>query len=100
MEQRACCGRILRRLKDGFSKARIIELKDKTEKGFDEFIEKFGNDGFWQFLVYIRQKYEWEVEWEYTTEFCMLDYPNDTLTWEMDWNGGQKVEYLAVCCIK
>lgn len=83
-----------------FPKLEFIELKDKTGKGFVEFVNKKRTEGFWQFLVYIRQKYEWESEWEHTIEFCMLDFLNDTLMWEMDWNEGQKAEYLAVCCIK
>lgn len=82
-----------------FPKLEFKELKGRTEKDLSEFVEAKQADGCWQFLVYIRQKYDFEPEWEYFIAYCSCDIANNFLIWETDWNEGQKAEYLAVCCI-
>lgn len=73
-------------------------LKGKAEQDLLEFMDESEAKGYWQFLVYLRQKYDFEEKWCYSIEYCFHDISNDCLTWEFDWNEGQKVEYLAVFC--
>lgn len=75
-------------------KIKFVELKDRTEKGLIDFITEHREER--SFVVYIREKWREEEEWEYHTENCNVFYYND-IGWLIDWNEGQPfVEYLAV----
>ena len=52
------------------------------------------------FLVYLRNKYKNETEWEYLIECCSL-YNQYDVEWFNDWWEGQEdVEYLGVAVIE
>lgn len=87
-------------------KLRFEELTDKTQEGFDKYLDSSVLNGGDRYLVYLRQRYDWqeENEWEYLLEYLSMDWQHydkiPTGVWETDWNEGQQiVEYLAVCSI-
>lgn len=75
---------------------KFIELQDKTEAGLMAYLMEH-RDG--DFLVYLRQRYTEDAEWDYSIEGGSLcNY--DDLEWFMDWHEGQDfVEYLAITVI-
>ena len=76
------------------------ELKDKTEKGLEQYIEMVKKTEYaYQFLVYIRQRDSINCKWHYSIQYCCYDTSEDVLKWEYDWDEGQEYEYVAVCCI-
>ncbi len=87
-------------------KLKFHELKDKTEEGFDKYLEQSTANHGDRYLVYIRQRYKWQEanDWEYLLEYLSMDWQHydkiPTGVWERDWNEGQDiVEYLGVCSI-
>ena len=51
------------------------------------------------FLVYLRNRYQHETEWEYLIECCSLYNQNDIL-WFNDWDEGQQyIEYLGIAVV-
>jgi len=80
-------------------KVEFVELKDKTREGVRDFLLSNLEEPYYP-IVYLRQKYALEDEWEYIYCAVALDYDMETLAWFWDWNEGQKyVEYIAVSII-
>lgn len=59
----------------------------------------YENPGASCFLVYLRNRYQHETEWEYLIECCSLYHQNDIL-WFNDWDEGQQyIEYLGIAVV-
>ena len=68
--------------------------KGITEEELNDYMEE-NDEG--SFLVYLRYKYDFEEEWDYSIECASYDCCRDTVCWLNDWyEGQQNVEYLAI----
>ncbi len=68
--------------------------KGMTESELDDYIAE-NDDGV--YLVYLRYKYDFEEEWDYSIECAAYDYCRNAICWLNDWfEGQQNVEYLAI----
>lgn len=69
-------------------------LENRDEKSVIEYMNIHPEVS--NFMVYLRCKYEHQIEWEYLIEACAPDW-NDEILWLIDWHEGQQdVEYLAI----
>lgn len=77
-----------------------INFEPLIDNSRDELIKKiYENPCVSCFLVYLRNRYQHETEWEYLIECCSLYNQNDIL-WFNDWYEGQQyVEYLGIAVI-
>lgn len=68
--------------------------KGMTASELYDYMEENDDDSF---LVYLRYKYDFEEEWDYSIECASYDCCRDTVCWLNDWyEGQQNVEYLAI----
>ena len=68
--------------------------KGITEEELNDYMEE-NDEG--SFFVYLRYKYDFEEEWNYSIECASYDYCRFTVCWLNDWyEGQQNVEYLAI----
>lgn len=59
-----------------------------------EFYQKVDGECHEDLIVFIRQKYKSEKEWEYTNQLCLAE--GIGFVWQVDWNEGQEdVEILG-----
>ena len=55
------------------------------------------DDDYCNYLVYLRYKYDFEKEWDYSVQCVSIDCCEECLNWLDDWyEGQQNVEYLAI----
>ena len=76
------------------------EFQTRTEEELNQYLKDHAG---WAFLVYLRQKYEYETEkdWEYLLEFISpRDFDGDDYIWDNDWWEGQEcVQYFGAAKI-
>ena len=100
------CGEVLQHffyiaymLEKEFRKNKIKQLDvsssmKNTEEELDNYMAENDDDSF---LVYMRYKYDFEEEWDYSVECAAWNACEDTISWLNDWyEGQQNVEYLAI----
>lgn len=68
--------------------------KGMTESELYDYMAENDDGGF---LVYLRYKYDFEKEWDYSIECASYDCCRDAVCWLNDWyEGQQNVEFLAI----
>ena len=68
--------------------------KGITEEELYDYMAENDDGGF---LVYLRYKYDFEKEWDYSIECASYDCCRDAVCWLNDWyEGQQNVEFLAI----
>ena len=73
--------------------------KGMTASELYDYMEE--NDDYGSFLVYLRYRYDFEEEWDYSVECALYDCCTETVFWLNDWfEGQQHVEYLAISKVK
>ena len=73
-------------------------LVTRTKDELDLFTEKHPA---YNFVVYMRHKYNWEMRWDYSFELLLCeDSQSLSYVWKNDWNEGQQcVEYIGIAVL-